>query len=505
MDTPAVLHVLPSLGGGVDRHVRDIAAQVDRGHVLWHVGERAEVAERAGIRRYFPLDPARVDASPGALAAWLRGQGVGLVHLHGVTRAPRRRAELAARALGIPLLVTLHDVLFLRPDAFAFDAPAPDGPWVAEVAKTLRAARVVLAPSDYLAQLARRTFPGLEVAVVPNGLGASAAGSNAAPVARPEFLAHRPKRVVAVLGAIGAHKGADLLRELPAHLEGSGIGVVVIGYLDQQLYPGWNPRPHVYVHGPYQPEHTAALLAAYGAELVLFPNRVPESFSYALSEAWAAGVPVLAGPGGAIGERIARHGGGWLLAEGFDAASVAAELRRLLAPAPRSTPWGPAPRSTPWGPAAGEMARVRSSLLVPDASRVPTLSAMAETLDAYYRRYGVPPAGDAAGDPAAIDALLAPSLDSSLFRQELAHLADLCDQSGSDSKRARDFESEARRWIAKLEDDVRTLQEELAREFDERQRLARELAAAQAVAGVAARLPEFVKRVLARLARHARS
>ena len=497
MDTPAVLHVLPSLGGGVDRHVRDIAAQVDRGHVLWHVGERAEVAERAGIRHYFPLDPARVDASPGAAASWLRAQGVGLVHLHGVTRAPRRRAESAARALGAPLLVTLHDVLFLRPDAFAFEAPAPQGPWVAEVAKTLRAARAVLAPSDYLAQLARRTFPGVDVAVVPNGLGPAAAATGPAPAARPEFLALRPERVVAVLGAIGAHKGADLLRELPAHLEGSGIGVVVIGYLDQQLYPGWNPRPHVYVHGPYQPEHTAALLAAYGAELVLFPNRVPESFSYALSEAWAAGVPVLAGPGGAIGERIARHGGGWLLAEGFNAASVAAELRHLLAPTPRSTPWGPE--------AAGEMARVKSSLLVPDASRVPTLSAMAETLDAYYRRYGVPDAGHAAADPAAIDALLAPSLDSSLVRQELAHLADLCDQSGSDSKRARDFESEARRWIAKLEDDVRALQEELAREFEERQRLARELAAAQALAGIAARLPVFVKRVLARLARHARS
>jgi signal transduction histidine kinase len=125
---------------------------------------------------------------------------------------------------------------------------------------------------------------------------------------------------------------------------------------------------------------------------------------------------------------------------------------------------------------------------------------MAESLDAYYRRYGSQAAAGAA-DPAAIEALLAPSLDSSLFRQELAYLANLCDQSGSDSKRARDFESEARRWIAKLEADVSQLQEELRREFDERQRLARELAAAQAVAGVAARLPNFVKRILARLAR----
>jgi glycosyltransferase involved in cell wall biosynthesis len=488
MEHPAVLHVMSPLGGGVDRHVRDIVAAVPRSHVLWHAGDRAEVIEVRGARRYFPLDPARIDADRAALAAWLRARGVGLVHLHAVARAPRRRAEWAAQALGLPLLVTLHDVLFLRPDAFEHARPQASRPWVDEVAPALRRAAAVLAPSGYIRDLAARTFPGLDVHVVPNGLEPPDAAPGPAPAARAEFLADRPQRVVAVLGAIGRHKGADLLRELPAHLEGSGIGLVVIGYLDQQLFPGWNPRPHVYVHGPYHPGHTAALLQAYGAELALFPNQVPESFSYSLSEAWSAGIPVLAGPAGAIGERVSRHGGGWLLPEGFDAAAIAAQICRILSP-----------------PAAGEYARVKSGLRLPDANRVPTLDAMAESLEAYYRRYGDGRATPASGDDAPIDALLAPSLDSSLFRQELAFLASLCDQSGSESKRARDFELEARRWIAKLELDVSTLQDELRREFDERQRLARELAAAQAVAGVASRLPAFVKRILARLARNARS
>ena len=488
MELPAVLHLMSPLGGGVDRYVRDIVAAVERPHVLWHVAERAEVVEIEGSRRYFPLDPARVDREPEGLVRWLRARGIGVVHLHTVVRAPRLRAEWIAQRLGVPLLVTLHDVLFLRPDAFRFDDPQPARAWLAEVEPVLRRAQVVFAPSEYLGALAARTFSGLDVKILPNGLGPRAAEGEREPEARAEFLADPPGRVVAVLGAIGPHKGADLLRELPAHLEGSGIGIVVIGYLDQQIYPGWNPRPHVYVHGPYHPAHTGNLLQAYGAQLVLFPNRVPESFSYSLSEAWAAGVPVLAGPGGAIGERVARHGGGWLLPEGFGAATVAAELRRLLAPQ-----------------AAGEFARVKSQLSLPDASRVPTLRAMAESLDAYYRRYGRAAPAPGPADPAAIDSLLAPSLDSSLFRQELAFLADLCDQSGSDSKRARDFESEARRWIAKLEGDVSTLQAELTREFEERQRLAAELAAAQAVAGVAARLPNFVKRILARLARNARS
>ena len=473
------------LGGGVDRYVRDVVATVARSQVLWHVGERAEVVEGAGTsRRYLPLDPARIDAAPGDFLAWLRKLGIGVVHLHTVVRAPRERAAWAARELGVPLMVTLHDVLFLRRDAFDFDAPEPDRAWAAEVQPVLRQASAVLAPSTYVADLAARTFEGLGVDVVPNGLEPPIA-DRPQPRAREEFTAARPRRVVAVLGAIGAHKGAELLRELPKELAGSDIGIVVIGYLDTQVYPGWQSKPHLYVHGPYHPADTAPLLRAYGAEMVLFPNRVPESFSYALSEAWDAGLPVLAGPGGAIGERIARHGGGWRLPATFGAREVAAELKRLL--------------TTAGG--LEEVARVKSGLSGPDATRVPTLDTMAGSLDAYYRRYAAAADAQAPVDAAAVDALLAPSLDSSLFRTELAYLADLCDQSGSASKRATEFETEARGWIAKLESDVADLQSELRREFEERQRLARELAAAQAVAGVASRLPDFVKRLLARLAR----
>jgi glycosyltransferase involved in cell wall biosynthesis len=484
MNASTILHVVSPLGGGVDRHVRDVMAAVARPQVLWHVGERAEVVEGATRdRRYLPLDPARIDAAPKALSGWMKSLGIGAVHLHTVVGAPRRRAQWLARELGAPLLVTLHDVLFLRRDAFDFDAPQADRAWTRKIEPVLRQARAVLAPSAYVADLAAKTFSGLAVDVVPNGLEPRDA-ARAAVTARPEFLESGPQRVVAVVGAIGEHKGAGLLRELPRHLEGSGIGVVVIGYLDRQIYPGWQARPHLYVHGPYHPADTVALLQAYGAELVLFPNRVPESFSYTLSEAWDAGLPALAAPAGAIGERIARHGGGWLLPRGFGAAQVAAELCRLLAPE-----------------SAAELARVKSGLCLPDAARVPTLAAMAESLDAYYRRYALTDAPPSTADVQAVDALLAPSLDSSLFRVELAHLANLCDQSGSDSKRVRDWETEARRWIAKLEGDVSTLQQQLRAEFEERQRVTGELAAAGAMAAIARRMPDFVKKILARLVR----
>ena len=486
MNPPAVLHVLAALGGGVDRHVRDIASAVSRPHLLWHVGERADVLEAPGQPRFHPLDRDAIERDPATLDAWLRAHGVGLVHLHSVGRAVRSRAEWLLEHLEVPLVMTLHDVMFLRPDAFAYEQPADDPAWIAEIASTVSRASAVLAPSEFIAATARRVFD-IPVDVVPNGIAATADASRPAPAARPDFVARRPQRVVAILGAVGEHKGADLVRELARALEGSGIGLVLVGYLDQQIYPGWSADGGLYVHGPYHPDHAGALLRAYGAELVLVPNRVPESFSYALSEAWAAAVPVLAARRGALGERVARHGGGWLLDEAFDAAHVAGRIRSLLAEQ-----------------GDAEMARVRSQLLIPDPERVPTLHSMAQSLEAYYRRYGGEASAQETAAPS-IEKLLAPSLDASLFRAELAHLADLCDAGGESSRHARQFETEARAWIAKLEGDVATLQADVRREFAERTRLATELAQVEEAARVVQRMPGPLRRLLALVFRHARN
>jgi glycosyltransferase involved in cell wall biosynthesis len=225
---------------------------------------------------------------------------------------PASARKRARTRLGAGLVATLHDVLFLREDAFEEGAKLePDKGWLEANAAFLRSAQAVIAPSEFIASLARTHIAGLDVQVIPNGAEPARASRPAA--RRPEFAAHAPRHVVAVLGAIGPHKGADILEELGRALQGSDIGVVVIGYLDRQVTPGWRIPGTLFVHGAYQDDEVPALLAAYGARLALFPNRVPESFSYALSDLWACGLPVLASPRGALRERIARHGGGWLL------------------------------------------------------------------------------------------------------------------------------------------------------------------------------------------------
>jgi len=248
------------------------------------------------------------------------------------------------------------------------------------------------------------------------------------------------------------------LEALGRELAGTGIAIVIVGYLDRQVVPGWRVPGTLFVHGAWQDEQVPALLEAYGARLALFPNRVPESFSYTLSDVWSCGLPVLAAPSGALAERIARHGGGWLLPEGFDAPLIARRLEEILSL-----------------DGAAERARVESQLSRHDPQRVPSLAAMARSLDALYARFGLDARAPLEGDAAAIEHLVAANLDGSLFRAELARLADEYAQLTRDHERtvaaARKFEAESREWIAKLEHDIAALTADIQREVAERRAL----------------------------------
>ena len=110
-----------------------------------------------------------------------------------------------------------------------------------------------------------------------------------------------------------------------------------------------------------------ALLAHYRARMVAFPSAGPETFSFTLSEAWAAGLPVVVPPFGALGERVADAGAGWLWtdAEWRDESKMLARIAELVAPANAAS--------------AGRMSDARVAQF-----RHPTPEAMAErTLEIY--------------------------------------------------------------------------------------------------------------------------
>lgn len=446
----AVLHITSATGGGSDRYVRDLAASALRPHYLLHAAAGTDVLEVVGAGRFAPLrDLTSAESDADAIARWLQSSNIGILHLHGVDQVCRARLDALQRARTLPYLVTLHDLQFINPRAFdATGMPEPDPDWIAELNATLQRAATVIAPSAFILDVALLCAPGIRAAIIPPGL--RPATTSEVPSVPADFAAHAPRRIIAVVGALGPHKGSGLLPSLATALQDSDIGIVVIGYTDTHLARGWLAPGAIYVHGPYEEDAIAGWLKAYGVEAVLFPNRLPESFSYTLSEVWAAGLPVVVPGEGALGERVERGGGGWVLPAGFGGDEAAALLVWLTSPE-----------------GAAEVARVKSTIVPGDAQRIPTLEAMSRDTDALYARFGLPPSEteDAPAAGEAVNALLAANLDGVAFRKELIKLSgevEIAKARLAEAQRWNEsLERNATAWAAKLERDIASLRVEI--------------------------------------------
>jgi GT2 family glycosyltransferase/glycosyltransferase involved in cell wall biosynthesis len=310
---PRILFVSHAYGGGVRRHIDNLAAGVaGSAHVLL-------LAPRAGRLELRELT--------GEAAAWpslhdwaatvglLRAIGIDRVHFHHVHGLPREVLGLP-EALGCPFDVTLHDHFPIcpqyhlgggearfcggRPDCHRCTDAQPDpwglgiDGWRATFKAWLARARRVIAPSQDCAARIQEHFPDVRPVVWPH----------------PEAAREAPPRAVRVLvpGAISPGKGLALLadcardaahRRLPLHFR-------VVGYV---AYPiATFPEAPLSISGEYREGELPALLASEGGDVVFFPAQCPETYSFTLSDAIDSGLPIVATNLGALPERLAGHG-----------------------------------------------------------------------------------------------------------------------------------------------------------------------------------------------------
>lgn len=290
-----VLHVVPANGGGVDRYVRDICAHRCQDSIL-HVVQEQCVFEAVAAHRFIPIDRERMTDSSVVEAF---GQP-SLLHAHSTLAPVRDRVALLSQALGVDYVLTLHDVDF----AGAFGR-VDDDEREARLDFVRNAVQRIV-PSTFISALLSTALGGATTRqLIENGVDVPTIGSESATA-----LHTTEQFQIAVVGALGPHKGLNFLLDVVALLP-MEIRVVIIGYADGQITPGWLQKDRVWVHGAFEPRDLAGLIRGYGARIALFPNRQPESYSYALSDVWRAGMPALGPAAGAIGERIAHTGAGW--------------------------------------------------------------------------------------------------------------------------------------------------------------------------------------------------
>jgi len=368
-----VLHVIHGHGGGTEHHARaliDASAGRFRHYLAIAVGDHWQVEE-------FPGDGAsrRVELHRGTDEGWPQFIGgicarfrVDLVHMHNISGC-RDGIISALAVLRVPYGYTVHDlnfacptILFLGADGnYCYEETDPAVcsaclsaqpafahidiiDWRLRHRALLARAAFLIAPSRWAAAALERYFPEHAVTVIPHAMPVARppqSGTDAnhrEPLAVPRVLAlpDDSAPTVAVLGAVGPDKGARRLERLAAVVRATGVGVrfVLIGYMDVEHGPWQSEDAVLTIHGRYDPRDLPDLLARYRVRLVAFPSAGPETFSFTLSETWAAGLPVVVPPFGALAERVAGTGAGWLWtdAEWRDETKMLSRIAALVAP-----------------------------------------------------------------------------------------------------------------------------------------------------------------------------
>ncbi|MEW6270127.1 MAG: glycosyltransferase [Thermodesulfobacteriota bacterium] len=372
----AIALYLPEFQGGAtlvcDRLSRALAA---RGHTVEVFSGRTTAAEPLGALKRDMVGPFltwRVNVG-GALHPWspenwdnpvatesfaefLAATRPDVVHAHSLQGLGVGVVE-AARAAGIPVVLTMHDWWWLCPCLFRLSpagtmcapivrpggcAGVPDGVDLearrARLLAALEHVDQILTPSAYLRDsLIVNGLDGRRIAVQENG------------TPPPGELAGRgtardgdgPLRAVFIGGAGNREKGLDVLLEAACTLPD---GVVVHAYAvreEETARFAGRLGGRLVCHPPFAAAALDHVLA--DADVLVLPSLMRESFSLVAREALIRGVPVVTSDCGGPEEVVRDGENGLVVPSGVPAALAAAlvrlqrdpELLRRLASAPR--------------------------------------------------------------------------------------------------------------------------------------------------------------------------
>ena len=333
---PVALIVLHALGGGVDRFVRGRIDKLREQGLLPLLLQ--PLSESPGRYRLWSPDLSlrylqyRDAQQAELLSADLAGVNLAHCEIHHFVGVDARLIDVVRR-LACGYHVYLHDYSWICPRVTLMDGSgrycgepvlaqcrrcvATQGSDLGETIdvaalrrrsdRWLAGAHTISAPSRDAQQRFLRYFPQRAIGVDM-------------PESEPEPVTAAPRRrlasgtiKVALIGAIGEHKGYQVLRRVAARALADELPLefVVVGRTDDD---GRLMRAgRVFVTGTYQEAEVPALLRREQPDMIWLPSVWPETWCYALTHALQSGLPILSYDIGAVAERLRQAGRGVLL------------------------------------------------------------------------------------------------------------------------------------------------------------------------------------------------
>jgi GT2 family glycosyltransferase/glycosyltransferase involved in cell wall biosynthesis len=340
----AAILITHNEGGGVERQVgaraRALIGQGLRPIILRPGADGSCLVEpREGDgdlwRNDFPNLRYRIPEQLPELVALLRPERPALVELHHQLGHHHDLLSLPA-LLGVPMDVFVHDYATIcprvtlvttsnrycgEPEAAQCESCIADlGSRLGEeisvtalrrrTSADLAAARRVVFPSADTEKRLRRYIPRLRSEIAP--WEADAPGQAVSREA-PKRKSRNGRRRVAIIGAIGTEKGYDVILECArdAARRDLPLEFVVIGYTHDDVRLIDTGRAQITYR--FAPEKAVAEITAQSADIAFIPSIWPETWCFALSDAWAAGLKAAVFDIGTQAERVRATNNGWVL------------------------------------------------------------------------------------------------------------------------------------------------------------------------------------------------
>ena len=348
-------------GGGVERQVKARARALLREGltpIILKPAKDGACRVEPGLagadiwRDGFPNLAFRLPGEMAALLRLLRAEKPRHVELHHRLGHDPSVVEIAGR-LGLPMDIVVHDYAAICPrvtlvstaDRYCGEPDldtcaacvtdlgsrlredVPVSELRARTEREIASARRVIFPSSEVEARFRRYVPSLKGEITPWE-------DEPRPPGRPASARRRPRDAralrIAIIGAIGTEKGYDVIlgcardaarRALP-------LDFVIIGYThdDVRLIETGKVR----VTYRFAPGEAAAEIAAQAADFAFIPSIWPETWCFAVSDAWAAGLDVAVFDIGTQAERVRRAGRGWVLPLALSASALNDALMSLM-------------------------------------------------------------------------------------------------------------------------------------------------------------------------------
>lgn len=326
-DVPLILHISHGIGGGTDKHVVELAASTAANFQHAMLVPQAEKmrlvfpnVETGGLFEFVYEDLPE-------LKRFLFSLSISRIHLHHV-KGWEDHIETLMATLDLPYDVTLHDYYFIHPNPSLTDrfgkfcedlqsrdklcseaVPVPGGlspkQWRQKWSSTLNRAERVFVPSRAAARIYKKYFSELQFtyAFHPDWKG-----MGSYPEVAQRQLGEDEKLHVVVIGALSIIKGSEVLEKvsLLAAKNGAPLRFTLVGYANRKL------ANTVTTLGAYDDADLPGILASIKPDLLWFPCKWPETYSYTLSTVLKGSYPVVCPNIGAFPERLENRPYTWV-------------------------------------------------------------------------------------------------------------------------------------------------------------------------------------------------